>query len=76
LLAMLWRDPEFLVNTFKQLISTRRAISDDAVLKEIEVSGRLSIQTKDWAKLTQVNHELIAGVPKEAAQEVIRKVGF
>ncbi|PSL24471.1 Hsp70 family protein [Chitinophaga ginsengisoli] len=76
LLAMLWRDPEFLVNTFKQLISTRRGVSDDAALKEIEVNGRLAIQTNDWAKLTQLNHELIAGAPKEAAQDVIRKVGF
>ncbi|UPK67221.1 Hsp70 family protein [Chitinophaga filiformis] len=76
LMAMLWREPEFLVNTFKELVSRRRAVSDDAVLKDMEVNGRLSIQTKDWAKLTQVNHELIAGMPKEAAQEVIRKVGF
>ncbi|MCF6407472.1 Hsp70 family protein [Chitinophaga filiformis] len=76
LLVMLWREPEFLVNTFKELVSKRRAVSDDALVKDLEVNGRLSIQTKDWAKLTQVNHELIAAVPKEASQEVIRKVGF
>jgi molecular chaperone DnaK len=75
-LALLWRQPEFLINTFKELISAGRTDSDDKVAKELETTGRVSIQTKDWSKLTEVNHALIARVPKEAAQDVIRKVGF
>lgn len=75
-LAMLWREPEFLVNSFKQLVSGQRNNSDDKEIRELEVAGRASIQTKDWARLTEVNHALIAKVPKEAAQDVIRKVGF
>lgn len=74
--TMLWRAPEFLVNTFKELLAAQRAVNYDEALRRLEQEGLHAIQQRNWAKLTEVDHALIARVPKEAAQDVARKVGF
>ncbi len=75
-MTMLWRDPEFLVNTFKELLAAQRAANYDESLKALEQEGLQAIQQRNWSKLTEVDHALIARVPRGAAQDVIRKVGF
>jgi molecular chaperone DnaK len=75
-MALLWRNPEFLTSAFRELVAGQRAANYDEALKGLEQEGLIAIQRRDWAKLTEVNHTLIARVPKEASQDVLRKVGF
>ncbi|PWV55659.1 Hsp70 family protein [Chitinophaga sp. S165] len=74
--SMLWRNPQFLVNTFKELVAAQRTANYDESLRTLEQNGLQAIEQRNWAKLTEVDHALIARTPREAGQDVIRKVGF
>jgi molecular chaperone DnaK len=74
--TILWRTPAFLIAVFNDLTSKQTKMNDQLQAKSLIEGGRFAIESKNWDRLSEIDHSLINLLPKSAQQEVSTKIGF
>ena len=76
LTKMRWRSPEFLSIIFEWCKNDKAKMNDHSQAKLLIDAGNLSIESKNWERVAEINRALINLMPKGAVNEVNTKIGF
>jgi molecular chaperone DnaK len=73
---MRWRSPEFLSIIFEWCKNSQAKMNDNSQAKLLIDAGNLSIESKNWERVAEINRALINLMPKGAVNEVNTRIGF
>lgn len=71
-----WRTPKFLKEIFSWLCEVSPKLNNQTQAKSLIESGKFSIESQNWDRLSDINGELIDLLPDRERKQATTKIGF